>query len=286
MRLPKHRLFDYTTPGKGVDENEPPKTGIKLFGDILYRRLWKMVSVNLLYVLFSIPALIIIWFLTYGLLMLLPMLSGIAASNDSQTAVGITWLCTFVTCIVYALFGGGAPTAAMTYVLRNYREDRHAWVWSDFKEKFKENFKQGTIVFIIDYLVITLLVVNYWFYGIYSGSNIAAFLLQGLMAVIFFLFLLMHSYIYPIMISFDLRLRDIYKYSFILAAGKLPTTLFATVLCLLFCLLISFFAFFFFIYIFLLIPFIMFAFSCYMNLFITYPIVKKYIANDGGEKQS
>ena len=65
MRLPKHRLFDYTTPGKGVSKDEPPKKGIALFGDILLRRFWKMVSLNFLYFLFSVPALIIMWFMIY-----------------------------------------------------------------------------------------------------------------------------------------------------------------------------------------------------------------------------
>jgi uncharacterized membrane protein YesL len=234
-----------------------------------------MVSLNLIYTLFSLPALAVIWFLTYGVLML--SLSGIIA-GDEQAATGITQLCMLITCIFYALFGGGAPTAAMTYVLRNYREDRHAWVWADFKEKLVENLKQGTLTAIIDYALIVILFVNFWFYGMYASQNIAAYLLQGLMAVIFFIFLLMHSYIYPIMISFDMKLRDIYKNSFLLAVGKFPQTIAATALCTFFCSLISYFAFFYLIYFLLFIPFIMFAFSSYMNLFITYPVVKKYIA--------
>lgn len=282
MRLPKHRLFDYNTPGKGVPEDEPPKTGIKLFGDILLRRFWKMVTLNLLYLLFSVPALIIMWFINYTLLML--FFSG-AVVGDEQAATGITQLCMFLTCVLYALIGGGAPTAGMTYVLRNYREDRHSWVWADFKEKTRENLKQGTAVMVIDYVMLFLLGVNFWFYGMYASANAAAYILQGLMAVIFLIFLLIHCYIYPIMISFDLSVKDIYKYSLLLAVGKLPTSVASAALCLAFCLLLIIPAFFMPVFVFLFIPFIMFSFNSFINLFITYPLVKKYISkNEGAEK--
>ena len=274
MRLPKHRLFDYNTPGKGVSKDEPPKKGIALFGDILLRRFWKMVSLNFLYFLFSIPALIIMWFMIYVVLTF--FFSGLMA-DDPQLQRGVTQICMCLTCVVYALFGGGAPTAAMTYVLRNYREDRHSWVWADFKEKLFENFKQGTAVFAIDMVFIFLLSINYWFYSVYAASNIAAFFLQGLMAVLFLIFLLMHAYIYPIMISFDMKIRDIYKKSFLLAIGKLPTTFFSMILCVIFCSLIAYLACFVMIYAVLVIPIIMFAFTSYLNLFITYPVIKRYL---------
>lgn len=280
MRLPKHRLFDYTTPGRGIPEDEPKKTGIKLFFDILIRRFWKMVSLNALYIAFSVPGLIVMWFITYILLTLVcaPLING-----DENFAKGVTQLCFYLTCVIYAVFGGGAPTAAMTYVLRNYREDRHAWVWSDFKDKLRENFRQGTVTYIIDCALLFVLGVNYWFYSMYAQTNAAAFILQGLMAVIFFVFLLMHAYIYPIMISFDMKLTQIYKNSFLLALGKLPTTFLSMLVCVLFCAGTAYLAFFVTIYAMLLIPIIMFAFSAYVNLFITYPVVKRYLAKKEGE---
>ena len=283
MRLPKHRLFDYTTPGRGIPEDEPKKKGIKLFFDIFIRRFWKLVSLNALYLAFSIPGLVVMWFLTY---ILLTLFFSAQINGDANFAKGITQLCFYLTCVVYAIFGGGAPTAAMTYVVRNYREDRHAWVWSDFKDKLKENFKQGTATYIIDCALLFVLCVNYWYYSMFAQTNIAAFVLQGLMALIFFVFLLMHAYIYPIMISFDMKLTKIYKSSFILALGKLPTTLFSMLICVAFCAGIAYLAFFITIYAMLVIPILMFAFSCYVNLFITYPVVKRYLVKKEGEENA
>lgn len=274
MRLPKFKLFDYNTPGPGVSKDEPPKKGLARFGDILYRRFWKMVSLNAIYLLFSVPLLIIMWFAVY---LIMSFMFGELIASDSTMPQTFTQITTYLTCLLYALFGGGAVTAGMTYVLRNYVVDTHAWMWSDFRSKAKENLKQGTAVFFIDLIFLTLVGINFWFYGSLASSSIIAYLLQGFMVVVFFVFLLMHAYIYPIMVSFDMSLRNIYKNSFILAVGKLPRTFLSMALCTLICGVITYLACFVTVYAMLLIPIIMFSFSAFVNLFITYPVIQKYM---------
>ncbi|MCD8049002.1 MAG: DUF624 domain-containing protein [Clostridia bacterium] len=277
MRLPKYRLFDYTTPGKGVSKDEPKKTGIALFFDILGRRFWKFVNLNALYLLFSIPTFIIDWFGMYVVLTF-ALSQSMESLGAEDYASMITRLCIFCTLILYSLFGGGPATAGMTYVVRNYREDTHAWVWSDFKSAMLSNFKRATAVYVIDTIFLFLLGINCWFYGEFAGSSIAAYLLQGLMIMLFFIFVLMHAYIYPIMISFDMKVWDIYKNSFLLAMGKLPTTFLSMLCCFLFCGIISWAACYVIVYAALLVPILMFALTAYINLFMTYPIVKRYLA--------
>ena len=283
MRLPKFRLFDYTTPGPGVEKDAPPKKGIALFFDIFWRRFWKLVSINAIFFAFSIPALILSWILTYALstfaLSTLPEFE----INDSL-AVGITLISVFASCFFTSMFGTGAPTAAMTYVIRNYREDTHAWVWADFWQTFKEKFLKATGVYIIDTVFVCLLTVNFCVYGSlaagYANSlsveYIGFSLLQGLMVVIFLVLLLMHCYVYPILITTDDSLFRIYRNSFILALGKLPQTLLSTLICTLFTGAVIVLSCMFPIFGLVFVPVIMFAFNCYINLFVTYPIVKKY----------
>lgn len=280
MRLPKHRLFDFNAPGKGVEKDEPPKKGIALFWDILLRRFWKLVSLNALYILFSVPGLIIGWFFTAFMTTNVLALFGVDLTkmlSEADASVAISQLCMYLTCVIYALFGGGAPTAGMTYVIKSYRVDNHAWVWADFWSTFKEKFVKGTIVYVVDMVLLFLLSLNFCFYGSSASTDIISYLLQGLMVVIFLIFLLMHAYIYPIMISCHMKVWDIYKNSFILAVGKLPVTVFSMALCSAICLLITFLAYTVAVYFMLLIPIILFAFTSYVNLFITYPVIQKYI---------
>ncbi len=281
MRLPKHRLFDFNTPGKGVEKDEPPKKGIALFWDIVIKRFWKMVSLNALYIVFSVPGLIIGWFLTAFMATNVMALFNIdltaILSEGDQASIAISQFCMYLTCVIYAIFGGGAPTAGMTYVLKNYRIDNHAWVWADFWSTFKEKFLKATVVYIIDTVILFLLSLNFCFYGATASTNIISYLLQGLMVVIFFIFLLMHAYVYPIMISRDMKIWELYKNSFILALGKLPITLASMALCCAICVLITGLAFTVAVYFMLLIPIILFTFTSFVNLFITYPVIQQYI---------
>lgn len=52
-------LFDYSKEGPGVDKNAPKKKGFVVFFEIYFRKFWKLICANLLYVLFTIPILTI-----------------------------------------------------------------------------------------------------------------------------------------------------------------------------------------------------------------------------------
>src|SRR5690606_4360718 len=55
-------FFDYTKEGKGVYPDEPPKGPIAGFFAILGRKFWKICTINLMYILFSLPALVLAFF--------------------------------------------------------------------------------------------------------------------------------------------------------------------------------------------------------------------------------
>ena len=48
-------LFDYSKPGKGVDKNGPQKKRFFHFFELYFRKFWKLITLNMLYVLFCIP---------------------------------------------------------------------------------------------------------------------------------------------------------------------------------------------------------------------------------------
>lgn len=275
MKLPKRRLFDYTTPGPGVEKDAPPKKGIALFWDILYRRFWKMVSLNLLYLLFSVPSLIIYYFASYGVLTLIFSEYMVA---DATMAATVSQMAAYSAVLLLSLFGGGASTAGMTYVMRNYTIDTHSWVWADFIRIYKSRFLKATGVFAVDLILIVLSGINFWFYGTMAAESTVAYLLQGLMLVVLLILLLMHAYVYPILAAYkDKSVFEIYKNAFILAIGKLPRTAGAILLCTAVSALVCFLGCFVTIYAMLLIPIILFTFVAYLNLFITNPVSLKYL---------
>ena len=218
---------DYETPGAGVPENEPQKPGPIRYFIVSGRKFWDMVVLNLLYFLFSLPAIAI--YTLIGLLFLgnAGDAVGGALAAEGMTDIQILELKAAVHIVlsvgfgflITALLGSGAPRAGLAFVLRNYSREEHAFLWSDFWENTKKNLGKGTVIFLIDVLftfIICLDIASYGGAGTFWGliaSYIALF--------IFIIYILMHPYIYMILVTFGLKLKAAYKNAFMLTAVKI-----------------------------------------------------------------
>ena len=215
-------FFDYSKPGRGISKDEPQKTGIALYFDILLRRFWKFITLNLLYLLFSVPALAVIFFLSSEAVMRLAS-AVIDFSKISADESRALWLLTItLSSIVFAVFGSGAARGALSYVRNNFVNDRHSWIWSDFWEHLKKNFIQGTVVFVIDMVALVLFSVSIYFYSYCMPQKYLSLALRSVVFAVFLVFLMMHMYMYPIMAVFKLKVKDIYRNSLLLVMARLP----------------------------------------------------------------
>lgn len=198
----------YTKPGKGISKEEAAKRN---YFDILGRKFWKLLQLNLLYVLCNI--------LFFGGSILL--------------AIGYDWNSIFDALLkgqlvllpplpFLPLMLTGPFTAGLTYVVRNYSRQEHAFLLSDFFEHSKKNIKQGLMMSVIQVLVFYLFVTAFFFYRqffITHGWNIG--LLLGITLMFSIMLLTMSFYVYPIMVTFDMKLRHIIRNSWIFAMSKL-----------------------------------------------------------------
>ncbi len=277
-------LFDYNKPGPGVRKDEAEKKGAAKYFDILGRRIWKLVTVNFLYLLFSIIPYLIMWFICNNIMIVVMMICGVDTSGIKAIMDEYGTLLTILGVLVmYTLNGGGAASCGLDNVIRKYIDDTHAWVWQDFWGAFKSNFLQGTVAFAIDCLAVAVLTFSFGIYYFPNkfvqsiiGSGILLKLIQTLLLFVALMWGMMHIYIYPVITSFKFKLRDVYKNSFIMVLGKLPQTAAAFVLGILIALIVAaltvimpLFG--------LLIGIILFAMVDYTKLFITYPLIKKYM---------
>lgn len=269
-------LFDYSKPGRGVSKDELQKTGIALYFDILLRRFWKFISLNLLYLAVSIPAIAIMFFLSSGAVIRLAaaVFDFSKISADESRAL---WLLTAeLTVIVFAIFGSGAASAAFSYEMNNFVNDRHSWIWSDFCEHFKKNFVQGTVVFVIDMVALILFSISIYFYSYFMPQKYLSLILRSVVFAVFLVFLMMHMYIYPLMAVFKLKIKDIYRNSLLLVMARLPWNILAFAVfggmlaALVYSSLVSGIGI-------LLILFIGFSLIGFTRMFMTNNIVKKYM---------
>ena len=134
----------------------------------------------------------------------------------------------FLTCIPIVTIG--PATAGFTYVLRNFAREDHAWVVSDYFEHAFKNFKQAFIISIIDVLA---LYIGWFSYNFYSNSIEIHHLLvyaKYFILVMGFIYLIMHFYIYQMMVTFKLTIKQIFKNAFIFAVAKLPQNILVLIL--------------------------------------------------------
>ena len=199
-------LFDlfnnYDKPGPGVSKDEPQKAPPIRFFEIFWRKLSKLVQLNLIYMIpFSLAVAIMV------LILSIPV----------QHLVFETKI--FGSLDIYMLYVVPLPLAflgpfncGMAYVTRNFAREEHAFIWSDFWDAVKDNWKAGLMNSIIGYIAYAVLSFSFMFYlnqaMTESKINYVPLVVIGLISVV----MLFSQYYIPMMIvTFDLKLRHIYK---------------------------------------------------------------------------
>lgn len=270
-------LNNYNSPGPGVRKDEPEKKGAARFFDILGKRFWKMINLNFLYVLFSIIPFALMWGVcTLSIIFTLGLAMSPEESASWLNDKGGTMFIFLFSLIVYSNGTGGASACGLVNVLRKYVSDNHAWVWQDFIDAFKRCFKKATVAYVIDLVTTGVLIINFGFYNVQTGP--VAFVLRTVLFLVIFIWVMMHVYIYPVITTFDFKLKDVYKNSFIMVIGKLPQTILAFVLGavvsgLIITLSVGI------IYFAIIIPIFLFSFCEYARLSVSYPLIAKYMTD-------
>ena len=206
--------YYYGKAGKGdYTVSDMPQNRLQLFGAVLKVRWGSLFGVNLLYMIFWIPTLI--WTLMNGSLILSPTFN---PSYESLQGILSAYLigmvpCTFIT---------GPFTAGITYVTRNWARDEHSFVWSDFWDAVKGNWKQSLLVSLISGLMPLLLYVCWTFYSQMAVNSVFYMVPLGLVVLVFALWKLSEMVIYTMMVTYDLSFRNLIRNSMLLTMARFP----------------------------------------------------------------
>lgn len=253
---------DYESAGSGIAKNAPKKEGFALFIDLLGRKLWKLLELNLLYFIFFIP-----------LYLIFPALTII---KNGRIFTGVAFFLVFV----FMVFIGPA-TAGMMKVQRAFYIEKHTFVARDFFKAVKANFKKASVIGFIDCIIALSAIASINVYptlAVIEGTK----LMYIPMVITFSLFLtvaIMNFYIFLMLIATNLSLKDLFKNSFALAFLGMKQNIIAfavsAVLTVGMYLLLKF-AFPLFM---MVIPFFPSAFMFFVICFVCYPVIQKYVIN-------
>lgn len=264
---------NYNKPGPGVDKDAPQKPRFFIFFEVVKRKFWNLIKVNMMFVVFNILALLVANYISSVLFQRIKIDGGM---GDLVIRVFFAAILTLIPVITT-----GPVQAGFTYVLRNYSREEHSFIWGDFKEHFSKNFKQGMIITVIDIVAMFLFSIAINVYSSMSGT--LALFGATFMIISIVIFFMMHLYMYPMLVTVNLSIKNIYKNALIFSIMKFIPNILMIILNI----VIAYFAFYIPILGVVIYVLILPAFVGLMNNFFVDPLITKYVAisNDKDEME-
>ena len=221
--------YFYGKSGKGdYTKEDLPSTRMQLFRETLRTRLSGLLRLNLIYMLAWLPAMLVILYHVFNLYAVFATLADETATAElasqmmdvakSITLSGLVWL-------IPSIALTGPFTAGVSFVTRNWARDEHAFVWSDFWDAVRENWKPALVVSSITGFVPLVVYVCWMFYGELANQNPLFLVPQVLTLTLGLIWLMSLLYAYPMVVTYRLRIRELLRNSLLLTIGRLPGTI-------------------------------------------------------------
>ena len=195
-------FMNFNRPGPGVSKNVPKKNRFFLFWELFFRKFWDLCHINLIFVMCLIP----FGLASFGIYKFLQV-SSFSITNNLSLAFIITFL-PFLFC--------GPFVGGLGKITREFAREIPVFIWSDYWEAVKKNWKQTICLSAIGYLTFSFLAVALPFYYL-SDFGILSYLFFGLCALVAVIVLFMQYYVYLMAVSLDLTIKEILKNSAILS---------------------------------------------------------------------
>ncbi len=116
----------------------------------------------------------------------------------------------------------GPFTAGLSYVTRNWARDEHAFIWSDFRDAVKTNWKQSLVISMITGFMPLAVYIGYQYYGDLASSQILMIVPQVLVTVVGIIWAFSVTYMHPLIVTYDLKLKDVIRNGLIMGVARLP----------------------------------------------------------------
>ncbi|MBE6594986.1 MAG: hypothetical protein E7644_04225 [Ruminococcaceae bacterium] len=201
------------------------------FFKLLGRKAGKLLSLNLLMVLQVLPLVIAVFVYMMGAKtptvespMYAPLLGTYIAGGSpiAGTLLGLfgrqldipvmtTGRLIVILCLVgFTLLTWGWQNVGAVYNLRSMVRGDSCFLWSDFFYAIRRNLVQGFLFGIIDFIIIGLLGFNIYFYFTLS-TEFSYGVMYAISIALAVFYICMRTYIYPMMITFDLSIYKLLK---------------------------------------------------------------------------
>lgn len=135
----------------------------------------------------------------------------------------LLWLniLTIICCIPVVTVG--ASLTAMNYMALKMVRDEECYITKDFFKSFKQNFKQGTLIWLL--LVLVILFLSYDYYIVGNLNSDFRFVLQIVLTTVAVALFFTVLYVFPLLAKFDNTVFGTIKNAFLISIMQLPRTI-------------------------------------------------------------
>lgn len=283
-------LFDYTKPGKGIDKDAPQKHPFFLFFELVWRKLGRLMLLNLMYFVAVLPIVCVFYYVWYNFIYGLmtpeqlgaaselpfsPLAGILLAAVDSIPAV-LRYVLLAASVVIY-----GPVNCGLTYMLRNFARQQHAWN-TDFFERIKSNFKQGLVIGLLDLFFACVLAFNLTM-RVDPGAQIATLLnlVRYVSYGLLLIYLFARNYVFIMVVTFDNTIRQIIKNAWIFSVIGLWRNLIVLAVNLVLILTMLLIP----IVELVFVPLLLFSFMGFVAVYACYPLIKKHMIDPLEKKE-
>lgn len=235
VAVKKLKLFSsdrYTKEGKGIDKNAPEKHGFLKFWEIAWAKKYKLIALNFLYFvpnIISVAFAVLSYFLSTSLFYSLSTDKQLGASQASSEVANKLLFFIVILFTVIPVFAAGPFRAGMEYILRCFTKREPCFLWTEYIGKTRSNLKLSIKACLINCVAGFLIILDFAVYLALSSTKSLAYgvfpdwmLMISLVVLIFLssLFLVMTMYMYPMIVTFKLTLKQLYKNAMLFAFLK------------------------------------------------------------------
>ncbi|MFI3326049.1 MAG: hypothetical protein R3Y35_07725 [Clostridia bacterium] len=266
---------NYSKPGPGVSKEEEVRSPISKYLVVYHRRFSKFIQLNLT---FMIPVLLAI--VASTALFFAPVSRYVLSVTFGNYVYELnTWNIYVMTLPFFLLspFWGGVMVVA-----RRLAKEEYCFIWSEYWKGVKENWKQFFVNGIVLYIIYVLASFSLIYYNTMVYENLLFFVPMGLIICMILSALFTQYYVGVLIVSMELKLKQIYKNAFIFSVLGWKKNLICSVALLIPCAIIAFCLLFNIISMLIagiLLIFVFFSFQAYSNCYICYPVFVKYVVN-------
>lgn len=226
-------LFKYNQPQQSNEPNQANGKFMKLIM-LLWNRAMDIIKVNLVSFVVCIPFFYLASMIIFAMFQIdrtSTMGEILYTLEDMQLADLLLRLILGTVLVTVPVVVFGPVAAGTTYIYRNIVKGQGIFIWSDIWSNVKRFFVKGSLITIIDVAVLYIASIALQVYPQIIDGLLESIVIWVII-VFLVLFMIMHFYIYQLMIEYDLSIVKLYRYAFVFSLLRLFPNLLILAVCM------------------------------------------------------